>query len=65
MKIGLLVRNYSDGTQGIAFFRSVELALQVYVNEDEEWKYADTDGVTIIDVPKDFVPAGFWADDEY
>lgn len=59
MRIGLLVADYGDGSQGIRFFRDIERAVECLENEEE---YFTNDEVTEIEVPDDFYPPGFWAD---
>ena len=61
MRIGLLACDYGDGTTGIRFYRTVEAAEHALDVDEEVFCNED---VTEIDVPDDFVPPGFWADDD-
>ena len=61
MKIGLLAADYGDGSSGISFFRDINKAVDACENNEMYWH---NDEVTEINVPDDFVPPGFWCDDE-
>lgn len=61
MRIGLLVADGGDGSSSIRFFRSIEKAEEV---REENEEYFTNEDVTEIEVPDDFTPPGFWADDD-
>ncbi|MCS5736706.1 UNVERIFIED_CONTAM: hypothetical protein RF648_18520 [Kocuria sp. CPCC 205274] len=60
MDIGLLVWDGGDGTSTIRFFRDLDKAQ----DKLEEDSYNCNEDVTVITVPDNFVPPGFWADED-
>lgn len=66
MKVALLVADGGDGSASIRFFRDIELADRLAGGDEHCETYCWNEGYpTYIEVPDDFLPPGFWADEYY